>query len=122
MKKTLARLWRDSRAAIYAVTFAAVTASYGLVHAHGFPKSHADWTLVGWAALAAALGVAGRYIDPLIAALAKKASIGALGGRQIVNQDQLAALVAVEVAKIQADAAARAAGPSLGKSTLDVTT
>jgi hypothetical protein len=109
--KVLRAFWRDSRAAVYAVAFAAATASYGLVHAHGFPKSNADWTLVGWAALAAALGAAGRYVDPLIAGLARRAGSAAVGGRSLVTQAQIEAIVQDELAKAQTEATAKMAAP-----------
>jgi hypothetical protein len=93
VRRVIAGFWRDSRAAVYAVLAAVVISSWGLVRVHGFPHTRADWTIVGWAAAAAALGALARYADPLVASLSKRLGSAAVGGRSLLTQAQVQALV-----------------------------
>lgn len=107
VKKIAAAFWRDSRPAVYAMVAATGLAAWKFVHAGGFPKTHADWMTLGWAALAAGLAAGARAADPMIAKLAVAAVKVATGGT-VVSQAEMQAIIA----KAEQDAAKQAGIPT----------
>jgi hypothetical protein len=97
MAKFLRTAWQDSRPAVYAFVFAFGTGAYSFIHAHGVPKSHADWTVLLWSLGGIAFAALVRAVDPYLARIASAAAKVAFRGGIVVNQADLTLLVQKEL-------------------------
>lgn len=93
LKHYLAIAWRDSRPAVYAFVFAFATGAYSFIHAHGFPKTHTDWTVLLWSLGGIAFAALARAVDPFLAKIVAAGAKVAFKGGVVLNQDEINSIV-----------------------------